>query len=423
MKNVTCDVAVIGSGPAGLAAAVAAHDQGAEDVLLIERDAGLGGILQQCIHNGFGLHLFDEDLTGPEYASRFIAEAEARPIRQILRAMVIELNANRELLAVSRNEGLLHVSPKAVVLAMGCRERPRGAIALPGFRPAGIMTAGTAQRFINIEGFLPGKEIVILGSGDIGMIMARRLHLEGARVKAVIEIQSCIGGLSRNLVQCLQDFDIPLYLSHTLTDIHGAHRVEGVDVAPLDRHGKPDLSGSFPVSCDTLLLSVGLIPENELSRQAGVRLDPITGGPLVDQHYQTSVPGVFAAGNVVQVFDLVDHVSTCGTTAGSSAARYAAGEIAAWDDRMCRIEAGKGVRAVVPQRLTADRDADEVHFYLRSGSVMRKATLQLSNGGNESLFTKRFRIVRPPEMIHVAVANGDFIPSKSYAASLRGEIT
>ena len=420
MKRIACDVAVIGSGPAGLAAAVAAHDQGAEDVLLIERDVCLGGILQQCIHNGFGLHLFDEDLTGPEYAARFIAEVGKRPIRQMLRTMVVELKANREILAVSREEGLLKISPKAVVLAMGCRERPRGAIALPGFRPAGILTAGTAQRFINIEGFLPGKEIVILGSGDIGMIMARRLHLEGAQVKAVIEIQNCIGGLSRNLVQCLNDFDIPLYLSHTVTDIRGTHRVEGVEVAPLDRQGTPDASKSFSIPCDTLLLSVGLIPENELSRQADLELDPVTQGPVVDQHYQTSVAGVFAAGNVVQVFDLVDHVSICGTAAGRAAARFASGDLGAWDAQMCCIEAGEGVRAVVPQRLSAHGEA-EVHFYLRSQSVMRKATLRLSNREGESLFEKRFRIVRPPEMIHIAVENGDFAPSGTYAVNLTGE--
>ncbi len=431
MKRIECDVAVVGSGPAGLAAAISACDHGAEKVVLIERDEFLGGILQQCIHNGFGLQLFQEDLTGPEYAERFIAEVCSRSITCLLQTMVIELSANRQilnvpqtspftLLAVSAKEGMLQIVPKAVVLAMGCRERTRGAIRLPGSRPAGIMTAGTAQRFINIEGCLPGREIVILGSGDIGMIMARRLHLEGCRVQAVVELNNCIGGLSRNLVQCLHDFNIPLYLSHTVTDVQGVQRVEGVDIAPVDEHGTPDTSKTFSISCDTLLLSVGLIPENELSRQAGVLLDPSTGGPVVDQYYQTSIAGLFAAGNVVQVFDLVDYVSICGMQAGESAARFVQGKIAGWNENICRVTPGDGIRCVIPQKLSGD-GKEAVHFYLRSSEVKRKVTLKLLNKENNAVFTKRFNIVRPPEMIHITARDRDLSFLGQYTFHLVGE--
>jgi NADPH-dependent 2,4-dienoyl-CoA reductase/sulfur reductase-like enzyme len=420
MKTVECDVAIIGGGPAGLAAAISACDHGAGNVLLIERDEFLGGILQQCIHNGFGLHLLHEDLTGPEYAERFVTEVYKRPIDCLLKTMVLELTSKRQIIAVSRKEGVLQIIPQAIVLAMGCRERTRGAIRLPGSRPAGIMTAGTAQRFINIEGYLPGREIVILGSGDIGMIMARRLHLEGSHVKAVVEVNNCIGGLSRNLVQCLHDFNIPLYLSHTVTDIKGRMRVKEVDITPVDPHGKLDRSKTFSISCDTLLLSVGLIPENELSKQADILLDSHTGGPVVDQNYQTSIAGIFAAGNVVQVFDLVDHVSICGKKAGESAARFVLGEIAGWDQRSCHVTPGDGIRCVIPQRLSG-KTREESHFYLRSNEVKRNVTLQLLNNGSKLVFTERFSTVRPPEMIHVAVGELDFTSSAHYTFHLAGE--
>ncbi|GAK55556.1 FAD-dependent pyridine nucleotide-disulfide oxidoreductase [Candidatus Vecturithrix granuli] len=420
MKKMECDVAVIGSGPGGLAAAIAASDHGAEKVLLIERDESLGGILQQCIHNGFGLHLLHEDLTGPEYAERFIAEVYKRPIECLLQTMVIELTSKRQITAISRKEGILQICPRAVVLAMGCRERTRGAISLPGSRPAGIMTAGTAQRFINIEGYLPGKEIVILGSGDIGMIMARRLHLEGCHVKAVVELNNCIGGLSRNLVQCLHDFDIPLYLNHTITDIKGHKRVEEVAITPLDKDGQLNRSKTFSMTCDTLLLSVGLIPENELSKQADILIDPHTGGPVVDQCYQTSIEGIFAAGNVVQVFDLVDHVSICGAKAGESAARFALGKMTGWGNKIRHIAPGNGIRCVIPQKLS-DPHGEEIHFYLRSNEVTRKATLQLLNNDREPVFTEQFRIVRPPEMLHVAVGERNFTSSGQYTFCLTGE--
>ena len=401
MKTIDCTVAVIGAGPAGLAAAVGARDSGADRVVLIERDESLGGILQQCIHNGFGLHYLGRDLTGPEYAEHFIDEVRSRSITCLTQTMVLNLDRNLNMLAASAG-GMIQIQPQAIVLAMGCRERTRGAIALPGHRPAGIMTAGTAQRFINIEGKLPGKSIVVLGSGDIGMIMARRLHLEGVRVLAVVEIMNCVGGLSRNLVQCLHDFDIPLYLRHTVTDIRGTRRLEGVDIAPLDDNDRPDMSRKIPLECDTLLLSVGLIPENELSRQADIELDQATGGPMVDQYFHTSVAGIFAAGNVVQVFDLVDHVTTCGIKAGGSAARFADGEIRHWADDSCPVRPGSEVRCVVPHRLTPGGDGP-VEFYLRGDSVMRNVTLLLHNSSDETMFSKKLLAVQPPEMILVSL--------------------
>jgi len=418
MKTIDCTVAVIGAGPAGLAAAVCAKDSGADRVVLIERDESLGGILPQCIHNGFGLHYLDRDLTGPEYAEHFIDEVHSRSITCLTRTMVLNLDRNLNILAAS-SEDMIEIQPKAIVLAMGCRERTRGAIALPGHRPAGIMTAGTAQRFINIEGKLPGKNIVVLGSGDIGMIMARRLHLEGLKVQAVVEIMNCVGGLSRNLVQCLYDFDIPLYLRHTVTDVRGTKRLEGVDITPLDDNNRPDLSRRIPLECDTLLLSVGLIPENELSRQADIELDPATGGPVVDQYFHTSVPGVFAAGNVVQVFDLVDHVTTCGIKAGESAARFAKAQITHWADGSCPVSPGSGVRCVVPHQLAPGAGGEEeVQFYLRGENVMRNVTLSLHNNSNETLYSRRLRAIQPPEMMHVSLESIPYTGGTEYTFDL-----
>jgi len=414
---IRCDVAVIGAGPAGLAAAVEAANEGAQNVLLLERDDHLGGILQQCIHSGFGLHLFGEDLTGPEYAERFIDRLSSTPVRPMLHTMVVELRPDRSILAVSRRGGLQEILPSAVVLAMGCRERTRGAIAVPGSRPAGVMSAGQAQRFINIEGILPGREIVVLGSGDIGMIMARRLHLEGCMVRAVVEAGSCIGGLSRNLVQCIQDFGIPLYLSHTVSEIHGQSRVEGVHVAPIASDGTLERGRAFRLDCDTLLLSVGLIPENELSRQAGIVLDRPTGGPAVDQRFQTSIPGIFAAGNVVQVFDLVDHVSACGTAAGAAAARYAMGKRA--QVRESAVCAGAGVRSLTPQRVAGNEGM--VPFFLRARAQTRKAKVRLIDGGDAVIQEWRFPIVRPPEMIRVEVDAGNLPQNGAYSFQITGE--
>ena len=322
MKNV--DLVIIGGGPAGLAAAVAARKSGVQDILILERDSELGGILNQCIHNGFGLHTFKEELTGPEYAARFVTQVRELGIEYKLNTMVLDLAADKTVTAMNKTDGLFQLHPKAVVLAMGCRERPRGALNIPGYRPAGIFTAGTAQRLVNMEGCLPGRRVVILGSGDIGLIMARRMTLEGAKVLCVAELMPYSGGLKRNIVQCLDDFGIPLKLSHTVVDIQGKERVTGITLARVE-NGKPVPGTEEHYDCDTLLLSCGLLPENELSRAAGVALNPVTGGPAVNESLETNLPGVFAAGNVLHVHDLVDYVSEEAAAAGEHAAAYIAG--------------------------------------------------------------------------------------------------
>lgn len=316
------DIVIIGGGPAGLGAAVEAYEKGVKNIVIIERDKYLGGILEQCIHNGFGLQEFKEELTGPEYAQRFIDKVEEYDINVMLETMVLEITPDRIVKAVNSKEGVFTIKAGAIILAMGCRERPRGAIMIPGTRPAGILTAGTAQRYVNMEGYLPGKEIVILGSGDVGLIMARRLTLEGAKVKAVVELMPYSSGLTRNIVQCLEDFNIPLLLSHTVIEIHGKDRVEGVTIAKVDENREPIMETAQYISCDTLILSVGLIPENELSQKAGIELDPITGGPIVNEMLETSVPGIFACGNVLQVHDLVDNVTAEARLAANSAIRF-----------------------------------------------------------------------------------------------------
>lgn len=315
-------IVIIGGGPAGLAAAISAAEQGEKDILILERDRELGGILNQCIHNGFGLHTFQEELTGPEYAARYIEKVERMGIPYLTDTMVLDLSPEKVVTAVSPTEGIFQIQAQAVILAMGCRERPRGALNLPGYRPAGIYTAGTAQRLVNVEGRMPGREVVILGSGDIGLIMARRMTLEGAKVKVVAELMPYSGGLKRNIVQCLEDFGIPLKLSHTVVAIHGKERLTGVTLAQVDHDGRPVPGTEEEYSCDTLLLSVGLIPENELSKNAGVSLNPATSGPVVDESFQTSVGGIFACGNVLHVHDLVDFVSEEAANAGRRAAEY-----------------------------------------------------------------------------------------------------
>ena len=347
------DVVIIGAGPGGLAAAIAAKQSGAEDVLLIERDRELGGILQQCIHNGFGLETFKQDLPGPAYAQRYINEAMAFGVEALLDTMVLNISTQHRIFATGKSCGFVDLQARAVVLSMGCRERTRAQIRLPGSRPAGVFTAGTAQRWVNVEGYMPGNRFVVLGSGDIGMIMARRLTLEGAKVEGVLEVMPFLTGLTRNYVQCLMDYDIPLHLSHTVRRILGGARVEAIESVRVDEKWNPIPGTEQIIPCDTLLLSVGLIPENELSKMAGVIIDPITGGPFVDNHFETNIPGIFAAGNVVHVYDLVDWVSDAGRQAGISAAKFAIRERQR-ENRHVPLRNGENVRYVVPQ--TIDRE-------------------------------------------------------------------
>lgn len=371
MKQV--QLAIIGGGPAGLAAAIAARESGVEDILIIERDRELGGILNQCIHAGFGLHTFGQELTGPEYARRFIDRVEELHIPYLLRTMVLDLSAERVLTVTGAETGLIQIQAEAVILAMGCRERPRGALNIPGYRPAGIYSAGTAQRLVNMEGFMPGKNVVILGSGDIGLIMARRMTLEGAKVHAVAEVLPYSGGLKRNIVQCLEDFDIPLYLSTTVVDIHGRERLEGVTLAQVDASRKPICGTEKYIPCDTLLLSVGLLPENELSSAAGVKLSGITGGPEVTDRLATSIPGVFACGNVLHVHDLVDFVSQEAKKAGENAALYLRGDRQAAST--VRLEGKNGVRYTVPQYIDPKHMEDTVTVRFRVAQPYRDAAL------------------------------------------------
>lgn len=411
-------IVVIGGGPAGLAAAIKAYDSGEKNVLIIERDDKLGGILNQCIHNGFGLTRFKESLTGPEYAYRFIIEAQKRDIEIMTGTTVLSLSANNEnnaaneITAINPKDGVFTVSAKAVILAMGCRERSRGALNIPGSRPAGIFSAGAAQKFVNIKGYLPGKKVVILGSGDIGLIMARRMTLEGAKVQAVCEIMPYSSGLTRNIVQCLDDFGIPLYLSHTITKIEGKDRVTGVVVSAVDKDKKTIPGTEIRFDCDTVLFSVGLIPENELSKEAGIELSPRTKGAVVDQTRETSVSGIFACGNVLQVHDLVDFVSEEAEIAGQAAAEYS--KNGSSEKRFVLTREGAEVSYVLPQKIDLNK-AEDVAIYFRVRSTVAKAAV-IMKSGEQVIAEFKKPIVVPGEMQRVKL-------SASLFGDISGDIT
>lgn len=405
------DIVIVGGGPAGLAAAISAKENGVDNILILERDKELGGILNQCIHSGFGLHTFKEELTGPEYAARFIDRVKTLKIEYKLNTMVADISKDRVITAISREDGLTQIKAGAIVLAMGCRERSRGALNIPGYRPAGIFSAGTAQRLVNMEGYMPGREVVILGSGDIGLIMARRMTLEGAKVKVVAELMPYSGGLKRNIVQCLDDFGIPLKLSHTVIDIDGKERVKGITLAQVGSDGKPVPGTEEYIPCDTLLLSVGLLPENELSRGAGVQLSPVTNGPVVNESLETNLEGVFACGNVLHVHDLVDYVSEEAHTAGKNAAKYITerrcGEkVLQEQHQVITLKAESGVRYTVPSTIAPDRMEDTLTVRFRVGNVYKNAAV-CTYFGDTCVSRRKKMVLAPGEMENVVLKKKD----------------
>ena len=409
------DLVIIGGGPAGMSAAAAAYESGIRDIVILERDSSLGGILQQCIHNGFGLHKFGEELTGPEYAARYEQKVKQYGIQYKLNTMVLDIDADKNVTAVNKTDGIFTVSTKAVILAMGCRERPKGALNIAGTRPAGIYSAGTAQKLVNMKGYMPGKDVVILGSGDIGLIMARRMTLEGAKVHAVCELMPYSGGLARNIEQCLNDFDIPLMLSHTVTQIHGKDRVVGVTVAKVGEDRKPVCGTEQYIPCDTLLLSVGLIPENELTKKANVTLDRITNGAVVDQNRQTDIDGIFACGNVLHVHDLVDFVSDEAETAGKSAAEYIKSGLESTVS--VPIETDGRIRYTVPQKITQTKDTA---VFFRVSDVFRNASVVVKSG-TETVFSKKLVKAAPGEMNRIVLKSDAFKNAEKLRFELEGE--
>lgn len=398
MRNI--DIVIVGGGPAGLAAAASAKKAGCDNILILERDSELGGILNQCIHNGFGLHTFKEELTGPEYAGRFIDQVLELGIEYKLNTMVMDISKDKVVTAMNREDGLFEIQAGAVILAMGCRERPRGALNIPGYRPAGIFSAGTAQRLVNIEGYMPGREVVILGSGDIGLIMARRMTLEGAKVKVVAELMPYSGGLKRNIVQCLDDFGIPLKLSHTVVDIEGKEHITAVTIAEVGPDRRPIPGTEERYTCDTLLLSCGLIPENELSLAAGVEINRVTSGPVVNESLETNIPGVFACGNVLHVHDLVDFVSEEAGKAGASAAAYVAGKLNEGSGIEIPLVATDGVRYTVPCKIDPERMEGLLKVRFRVGGVYKDSYISVYFD-NERVLHRKKQIITPSEMEEV----------------------